>query len=121
MKRRVCPTSGYGSSGTSKQVKLWIKLIRRQKICKDAVYETDKKPDSPEKWAILLSEALKPLDVACPIVMTRHVRDFDSFQRAFTSKDDKRSRRVTSPGKNTGPPGSGPREMRDIYRNSWGT
>ena len=70
-------------------MKLWIKVIRGHKISRDTVFETDGSlPIRPEGWAALFGDALKPMDIAVPVVLSRHVRDFESFQKAVFRASD---------------------------------
>ena len=64
-------------------MKLWIKLFERHKVAGETVLENSlRRPDTAEEWVSVLSEALKPLDTSCPVLMNCHVRDFDMFSRA---------------------------------------
>lgn len=70
-------------------MKLWIKVIRGHKIVRDTVFGTDgPSPARPEGWSVLLSEALKPMDIAAPVILTRHVRDLQAFQRVVFREQD---------------------------------
>ena len=70
-------------------MKLWIKVIRGHKIIRDTVFAQDgPSPARPEEWSVLLSEALKPMDLSAPVILTRHVRDLETFQRAVFRETD---------------------------------
>ncbi len=70
-------------------LKLWVKVIRDHKISRDTVFETDGPlPVRPDDWAVLLASALKPLDIAAPVVMARHARDLLSFRKGVFNASD---------------------------------
>ncbi|MBR2336745.1 MAG: hypothetical protein IKA61_02240 [Clostridia bacterium] len=59
-------------------VKLWIKLIKEDKIIKDVVVEKSE----PFEWASFvdyLTEGLYSLDEPTPVVIKNHIFDFAKF------------------------------------------
>ena len=70
-------------------MKLWIRVIRGHKISRDTVFDTGSMhPVTPEDWAVLLSEALKPMDVSVPVVLSGHARDLETFRRTSFKASD---------------------------------
>ena len=59
-------------------VKLWIKLIKDDKIIKDAVVERQEQLDW-SKFAEYLTEGLYSLDEPTPVVIKHHIFDFAKF------------------------------------------
>jgi hypothetical protein len=62
-------------------VKIWIKLIKEDKIVKDIVVEKDE-PFDYASFADYLTEGLFPLDEPTPVVLKNHVFDFAKFNVA---------------------------------------
>lgn len=63
--------------------KLWIKAIRRHKPMKDVTVscEWGEQKDT-------LREAMKDMDYPCPMWLTKHEKDFDSFRRVVFKRED---------------------------------
>ncbi|MBQ7373231.1 MAG: hypothetical protein IJW64_01540 [Clostridia bacterium] len=59
-------------------VKIWIKLIKEDKIVKDIVVEKDE-PFDYASFADYLTEGLFPLDEPTPVVIKNHLFDFAKF------------------------------------------
>ncbi len=59
-------------------VKIWIKLIKDDKIIKDTVVEKNEQFDYAS-FADYLTEGLFPLDEPTPVVIKNHIFDFAKF------------------------------------------
>ena len=83
------PFSGAGSSGTSKDsVKIWAKVLKQHKIKQEAVREFPARPSDAEGWSRLIAEIVKPLDLACPVLLNKHVQELDRFNRTWFTQAD---------------------------------
>ena len=81
--------SGLGSSGISKSVKIWAKIIKNHKITNEAVREFSlARPSDAEGWNRILVDLCKPLDLACPVLLQKHVQELGRFSRTVFSKAD---------------------------------
>lgn len=57
--------------------KLWIREIKRNKIRRDAVVPC---PDGD--WRAALAEGCHQMDISFPVVVSRHLKDFEDFRQA---------------------------------------
>lgn len=57
--------------------KLWIRLIRHQKIVKDLTV-----PCRVDAWQSALQDGCHTLDLSKPLIIGRHERDFDEYRQA---------------------------------------
>lgn len=82
-------TSGAGSSGINSRVKLWAKVLKHQKIIQEAVREFPlARPSDAEGWNRVLVDLCKPLDLACPVLLNKHVQELARFSRTVFSRAD---------------------------------
>lgn len=81
--------SGAGSSGTSKDsVKIWAKVLKQHKIKQEAVREFPARPSDAEGWSRLIADIVKPLDLASPVLLQKHVQDLEHFNRTWFTPSD---------------------------------
>ncbi|NLJ64363.1 MAG: hypothetical protein GX337_03095 [Christensenellaceae bacterium] len=65
------------------EAKLWVKLIKKQKIKLDAVA-----PCQDDDWHEALSVACRALDISVPVILPRHERDWGEFKLTRFNADD---------------------------------
>lgn len=63
--------------------KLWVRLMKRAKISRDAVV-----PCPDDDWEGALQHACHQLDVAAPMVVPKHRRDWEEFRQTRFTPDD---------------------------------
>lgn len=81
--------SGVGSSGTSNDsVRIWAKVLKQHKIKLEAVREFPARPSDAEDWSRLIAEIVKPLDLACPVLLNKHVQELERFNRTWFTQAD---------------------------------
>jgi len=81
--------SGVGSSGISKDnVKIWAKILKHHKIVQEAVREYPARPLDAEGWSRLIADIAKPLDLACPVLLDKHVQELHRFNRTWFTQAD---------------------------------
>lgn len=81
--------SGAGSSGTSNErVKIWAKVLKHQKIIQEAVREFPARPLDAEEWGRLIADIAKPMDLACPVLLDKHVQELARFNRTWFTQTD---------------------------------
>lgn len=70
-------------------MKIWARVMRAHRILRDHVQAFDvEKPADVANWNPVLVELCKPLDLARPIMLDKHVRELDRFGRtAFLPND----------------------------------
>lgn len=56
--------------------KLWVRQIRKNKIVADAVTGCER-----SRWQEALAECCRQLDIGVPMVLARHLSDWDSFSQ----------------------------------------
>ena len=61
---------------------IWVRLMRKNRIEQDTTVEC-----MPENWQTALEEACHKLDVARPMVLPRHERDWEQFSQARFLKE----------------------------------
>jgi hypothetical protein len=70
-------------------VKIWAKITKNHKIIKEAVREfSSARPSDAQGWHPILTELCKPLDLACPVILEKHVSELQRFQRTVFSQAD---------------------------------
>lgn len=69
-------------------MKIWAKLIQHHKIINEAVREFPARPSDAEGWGPLLTELVKPMDVACPVLLNKHVAELARFSRTVFTRAD---------------------------------
>ena len=64
-------------------MKLWAKCLLDQRIQKDTVGEfmIESQPTDAETWEEILDGLCKPLDLARPVLMKKHIRELLQFRR----------------------------------------
>ena len=61
---------------------IWVRLMHKNRIDRDVTVDC-----SHEEWQTALEEACRKLDVARPMVLPRHERDWDQFSQARFIKE----------------------------------
>ena len=61
---------------------IWVRLMHKNRIDRDVTVDC-----SHEEWQTALEEACHKLDVARPMVLPRHERDWDQFSQARFLKE----------------------------------
>ncbi len=70
-------------------MKLWAKVHKQHKIIQEAVREFSlARPLDAEGWNRILVDLCKPLDLACPVLLNKHVQELASFNRTVFSPGD---------------------------------
>ena len=70
-------------------MKIWAKVIQNHKIVNEAVREFDSaRPSDAEGWRPVIVELCKPLDLACPVLLKKHVAELQRFSRTVFSRAD---------------------------------
>lgn len=69
--------------GEAKRGKLWLRLIKDNKIKRDLVVSA-----SADNIEGALQEGLKRLDIAMPVIIKKHLNEFSAFsQTSFSERD----------------------------------
>lgn len=70
-------------------MKLWAKVHKQHKIIQEAVREFSlARPLDAEGWNRILVDLCKPLDLACPVLLNKHVQELAQFNRTVFSPGD---------------------------------
>ena len=70
-------------------MKIWAKVIQDHKIIGEAVREfPSARPSDAQGWHPILTELCKPLDLACPVVLKKHISELQRFSRTVFSQAD---------------------------------
>ena len=70
-------------------MKIWAKCLREQKIQKDVVQEfAPARPSELSGWSEVLVALCRPLDLARPVLMQKHVRELAQFSRTVVYPQD---------------------------------
>ena len=70
-------------------MKLWAKVLKQHKIIQEAVREFSlARPSDAEGWNRVLVDLCKPLDLACPVLLNKHVQELAQFSRTVFSQSD---------------------------------
>ena len=70
-------------------MKLWAKVHKQHKIIQEAVREFSlARPSDAEGWNRVLVDLCKPLDLACPVLLNKHVQELARFSRTVFSQAD---------------------------------
>jgi hypothetical protein len=69
-------------------VKIWAKVLKQHKIIHEAVREFPARPSDASGWIPVLTELAKPLDLACPVLLKKHVQELARFNRTSFSPAD---------------------------------
>ena len=69
-------------------MKIWAKILKHHKITNEAVRDFPARPSDAEGWNRILAELAKPLDLACPVLLEKHLTELSRFNRTvFTPSD----------------------------------
>lgn len=70
-------------------MKIWAKIIQHHRIVQDVVGEfASPRPSDGDGWHPILTELIKPLDIACPVLLNKHVAELARFGRTgFRASD----------------------------------
>jgi len=69
-------------------VRIWAKIIKHHKIVLEAVREYPARPSDAEDWGRLIADIAKPLDLACPVLLNKHVQELARFNRTWFTQTD---------------------------------
>ena len=70
-------------------MKIWAKVLKNHKIINEAVREFSlARPSDAEGWNRILVDLCKPLDLACPVLLNKHVQELAQFNRTVFSPGD---------------------------------
>jgi hypothetical protein len=69
-------------------VKIWAKVLKHHKIVQEAVREFPARPFDAEGWGRLITELVKPLDLASPVLLNKHVEELARFNRTWFTQAD---------------------------------
>ncbi len=70
-------------------MRIWAKVIENQKIVREAVQEfSSARPLDAREWVPIVASLCKPLDLACPVILQKHVLELRSFSRTVFSPAD---------------------------------
>lgn len=63
-------------------MRIWAKVHKEHKIIDQVVREfASARPASVDAWAAVITQLVKPLDLACPVLLQKHVRELAQFSR----------------------------------------
>ena len=70
-------------------MRIWAKVYHGHKIDRQVVRDFDSaRPDSIDACMPILAELCKPLDLACPVVLKKHVGELVRFSRTVFGPAD---------------------------------
>jgi hypothetical protein len=69
-------------------VRIWAKELKHHKIVQEAVREFPARPSDAEGWGQVITELVKPLDLASPVLLNKHVQELARFNRTVFSPSD---------------------------------
>ena len=69
-------------------MKIWAKVLKHHKIVQEAVREFPARPFDAEGWGRLITELVKPLDLASPVLLNKHVEELARFNRTWFTQAD---------------------------------
>lgn len=69
-------------------MKLWCVIRLDNQIVSDKVLEFERTPGDAAGWHRVLQNACHEFDLACPVILQKHVNDFSRFRRAVFRPDD---------------------------------
>lgn len=70
-------------------MKIWAKVLTQHKIVADAVEEFPiARPIDADGWRPVIGTLCKPLDLAVPVILAKHVNDLQRFNRTVFSASD---------------------------------
>lgn len=63
-------------------MKIWAKTVVHHRTQQEAVQEfSSARPSDAEGWRPIVTELCKPLDVAVPVILPKHVNELRQFSR----------------------------------------
>ncbi len=70
-------------------MKIWAKVLTQHKIVQDTVEEFSlTRPVDADGWRPVIGTLCKPLDLAVPVILDKHVKDLQRFSRTVFSPSD---------------------------------
>ena len=70
-------------------MKIWAKTLKKHRIESQVVQEfSSARPSSAEEWMPVLAALCKPLDVAVPVLLPKHVSELRQFSRTVFRPQD---------------------------------
>ena len=69
-------------------MRIWAKVLKHHKITQEAVREFPARPFDAEGWGQLIAELVKPLDLASPVLLNKHVQELCRFNRTWFTQAD---------------------------------
>ena len=70
-------------------MRIWAKTIKHQRIQSEVVREFAlARPSALEEWIPILHELCQALDLSRPIVLEKHIREFDQFSHTIFRQSD---------------------------------
>lgn len=70
-------------------MKIWAKILCDHKIQKDVVREiASARPFDAAGWAPVIDELVKPLDLARPVILPKHIGELARFSRTVFKAGD---------------------------------
>lgn len=70
-------------------MKIWAKVLKNHKIINEAVREFSfARPSDAEGWNAVMTDLVKPLDLACPVLLKKHVQELERFSRTVFTQTD---------------------------------
>ena len=69
-------------------MKIWAKVIKHHKITNEAVREFPARPSDAQGWNLVLTDLVKPLDLARPVLLNKHVQELAKFNRTVFAPAD---------------------------------
>ena len=70
-------------------MRIWAKVLKRHKIQQEAVQEfASARPSHTDGWGRIITELCKPLDVAVPVILPKHVNELLQFSRTVFKPGD---------------------------------
>ena len=69
-------------------MKIWAKVIKHHKTTNEAVRELPARPSDAQGWNSVLTDLVKPLDLARPVLLNKHVQELAKFNRTVFSPAD---------------------------------
>ena len=69
-------------------MRIWAKILKHHKIMQEAVREYPARPLDAQDWSRLIADIAKPLDLACPVLLEKHVQELFRFNRTWFTQAD---------------------------------
>lgn len=70
-------------------MRIWVKTVIHHRIQQEAVQEfTSARPSDADGWLPVITELCKPLDVAVPVLLGKHVHELKQFSRTVFKPHD---------------------------------